>query len=478
MRRGYIGLVCLMLMTVISACATTPTTDLPTLAVLPTALPTNTELPTRVMRAIGGELPPTWTPTATSTPTFTPSATGTSLPTWTPNPSQTATVTTTATPASDAVVSNEQGVNVRSGPSTRFNPPLETLDQNDPIDLVAISSDGEWYEVETASGQIGWVFGEMITLNRDVPNLEEKFIATPTASPEPIVLVGNNSGQPVVLGVGGAVATTQFDEDTTDTNTTNNVPNIGSKSPIANVVSISGRTRQIYQTGLSRGNNPHVFVKVGDSITNNQPFMNGYGSGEYNLGEFGYLQESISFFDNGTFVRNSIAAESGFNAAAVQDSIWSPSSCMANESPLACEYRVMKPSVAIIMYGSLDVQLYGADAFQGYLSQIVQYTISQGVIPVLTTFPNGADYYPSQCEQFNNVIRSIAASEQIPLIEFRNPALSLPDRGVGSDKFHLSLNGSSYYIALNGEQNVYGLTLRNMLTLQALDDLRRGLSMG
>jgi len=476
MTRILIGLVCLTLMTLISACATDSPNDLPTMAVMPTALPTATDLPTRVMRSIGGDLPPTWTFTPSATATFTPSATGTSLPSWTPQPSSTATLTTSPTPASDAYVSNEQGVNVRSGPSTRFNPPLETLDQNDPIDVIAISSDGTWYEVETASGQTGWVFGELIAFNREMLNLEEKFIATPTPSPQPIVRIANTPGQPVVLGVGGATGSTT---NTNSVTTSDNSGSSGGGAPQANVISISGRTRQIYQTGLSRGNNPRVFAKVGDSITNNQPFMNGFGSGEFNLGSYGYLQDAINFFDNGAFTRDSIAAESGFNAAAVQDAIWAPSGiCQPNESPLACEYRIMKPSVAIIMYGSVDVQLYGADAFRGYLNQIVQYTISQGIVPVLTTFPNGADYYPSQCDQFNNVIRSIASTEQIPLIEFRNPALGLPDRGVGGDKYHLSMNGTSYYIALNGEQNQYGLTLRNMLTLQALDDLRRGLGMG
>jgi|GEM_PF-683910 len=477
MKRLLIGLLCLIIMGLVSACGNTDDTDIPTLAVLPTAMPTATPLPTRIMRQVGGDLPPTWTFTPTATATMTPSETGTSLPSWTPLPTDTATATLTATPESDAFVSNEQGVNVRTGPSTRFNPPLETLDQGDLINMVAVSTDGTWYEVETASGQIGWVFGEMITLNRDMPNLEQKFIETPTASPEPLVLVNNNSGQPVVLGVDGSASTTNTTTNTNTTSSVNVVTGSGSGS-IANVVSISSRTRQIYQSGLSRGNNPRVFVKVGDSITNNQPFLNGYGSGEYNLGTYGYLQDSINYFDNSAFTRNSIAAESGFNAAAVRDPIWSPPNCLANESPLNCEYRTMKPSLAIIMYGSLDVQLYGADAFRGYLNQVVQDTISQGIVPVLTTFPNGADYYPSQCEEFNNVIRSIATAEQIPLIEFRNPALGLPDRGVGSDKFHLSLNGTSYYIALNGEQNQFGLTLRNMLTLQALDDLRRGLGMG
>jgi hypothetical protein len=459
----------MILTLLISACATTPQdTTLPTMAVLPSVTITPTPVPTRIVRQIENNLPPTWTFTPSPTVTFTPAATSTSLPTWTPQPSGTHTPTITETPSSDAYVSNEAGINVRRGPSIRFNPPIEVLEQNDPINILAISSEHEWLKVQTASGQTGWVFAELIALNRELPSdLPEEFIPTPTASPKPIVQIVVTPGQPIVLG--GVIATANTNPSTSS----------GSGSPTVNVISISNRTRQIYQAGLSQGRNSRVFAKVGDSITNNQPFMNGFGSNEYNLGGYGYLQESINFFDNGAFVRNSIAAESGFNAAAVQDAIWAPSGiCIANESPLACEYRVSNPSIAIIMYGSVDVQLYGADAFRGYLSQIVQVTINQGVIPVLTTFPNGADYYPSQAEQFNSVIRSIAATEQIPLIEFRNPALSLPDRGVGGDKFHLSMNGTSYYIALTGEQNQYGLTLRNLLTLQALDDLRRGLGMG
>ena len=458
----------MILALLISACATaSQDTTLPTVAVLPSATITPSPIPTRVIRHIESSLPPTWTFTPSPTVTLTPVATGTSLPSWTPRPSSTATPTVTETPRSDAYVSNEAGVNIRFGPSTRFNPPLEVLEQNAPLNILAISPERRWFKIQTASGRIGWVFAELITLNRELPpNLPEEFIPTPTASPRPAVQIVVTPGQPIVLGGGGAASP--------DTNTSSS-----GTSASANIISISNRTRQIYQAGLSQGRNPRMFAKVGDSITNNQPFMNGFGSGEYNLGDYGYLQGAINFFDPSAFTRNSIAAESGFNAAAVQDAIWAPSGvCLPNESPLVCEYRISNPSVAIIMYGSVDVQLYGADAFQGYLSQVVQTTISQGVIPVLTTFPNGADYYPSQAEQFNNVIRSIAATEQIPLIEFRNPALNLPNRGVGDDKFHLSMAEGSYYIALNGDQNQYGLTLRNLLTLQALDDLRQGLSMG
>lgn len=463
----------LILAILMSACSVTPQdTTLPTIAVLPSVTITPTPIPTRALRQIDNNLPPTWTFTPSATATQTPGATSTSLPTWTLQPSTTNTVTATGTPSSDAIVSNEAGVHVRTGPSIRFNPPLETLDQNDPINILAISPERDWLKVQTSSGQIGWVFFDLITLNRELrPDLPEEFIPTPTASLQPIVQLQITPGDLIVLGVGGVVATVDTSPSTGGASTVN--------TGAANVISVSNRTRQIYQAGLAKGNNPRVFAKVGDSITNNQPFMNGFGTQEYDLGAYGYLQASIDFFDNGAFVRNSIAAESGFNAAAVLDAIWAPAgTCYANESPLACEYRVSNPSIAMIMYGSVDVQLYGANAFQSYLNQIVQATISRGIIPVLTTFPNGGDYYPSQAEEFNNVIRSIAATEQIPLIEFRNPALNLPNRGVGDDKFHLSMNGTSYYIALSGDQNLYGLTLRNLLSLQALDDLRRELGMG
>ena len=472
MKHHQIWCLGLILAILMSACSgISQDTTLPTIAVLPSVTLTPTPIPTRALRRVENDLPPTWTFTPSPTLTLTAGATATSLPTWTAQPSVTYTSTATGTPSSDAIVSNQAGVHVRSGPSTRFNPPIETLDQNALINILAISPERDWLKIQTESGQIGWVFIELITLNRDLPaDLPEEYIPTPTASPQPLVQIDITPGDLVVIGVAGIGSTP------------NTVPSTGGTSPTsgtANVISVSNRTRQIYQTGLTKGHNPRVFAKVGDSITNNQPFMNGFGTVEYDLGGFTYLQASIDFFDNSAFVRDSIAAESGFNAAAVLDPIWAPAgTCYANESPLGCEYRISNPSIALIMYGSVDVQLYGANTFQSYLNQIVQATINRGIIPVLTTFPNGADYYPSQADEFNNVIRSIASTEQIPLIEFRNPALNLPDRGVGGDKFHLSMNGTSYYIALTGDQNLYGLTLRNLLTLQALDDLRRELGMG
>jgi hypothetical protein len=91
---------------------------------------------------------------------------------------------------------------------------------------------------------------------------------------------------------------------------------------------------------------------------------------------------------------------------------------------------------------------------------------------VLTTFPMAPDHmYYEKSLQFNMVILDLARSNGIPLINLWRAARSLPDNGLGPDRYHLS-QGPTYY-TFTGEENLYGLTLRNLMTLQALDELRR-----
>ncbi len=70
--------------------------------------------------------------------------TNTSAPAVTPTPSTPYTTTT-------------QGINVRSGPSTLFNPPIGSLAADQSVDLLARSPDGQWFKVKYYNGS-GWVF--------------------------------------------------------------------------------------------------------------------------------------------------------------------------------------------------------------------------------------------------------------------------------------------------------------------------------
>jgi hypothetical protein len=56
-----------------------------------------------------------------------------------------------------------------------------------------------------------------------------------------------------------------------------------------------------------------------------------------------------------SFSNISIAAGSGCTSAGALDPTWAnPAWCEQSESPLACEYRITNPSVALIMFGTND----------------------------------------------------------------------------------------------------------------------------
>jgi uncharacterized protein YraI len=422
------------LLIVLSACQTSPTiAQLPTLAVLPSPTTAASPLPRT-------GLPPTWTPTdtPTRTPTPTPTATATHTPTNTPTSTITLTPTDTLTPTpmGDARVIGDNGVNLRRGPSTQFTPALALLPQYTELLLTGRTSNSSWYEIRTFSGQAGWVYAHLVETRIDTHALVVSWVDTPTPPPIIVAAPVEYPNAPPVTG------------------------------------QLSARVRQIYQQGRQRNNQPNVFSKVGDSITANQPFLAAFASGNYDLGSYGYLQPTIEYY-RGSFGRSSLAASSAFNAAAVLASMWAdPGRCQPNETPLSCEYRISRPSIAIIMLGSVDMQIYSASEFETHMHNIVQQTINTGIIPVLTTFPNRQDFHWNESVTFNDILRRIAGREQIPLIELRNPALTLPDSGVGPDKYHLSQKDSGR-IVLNSDEHQWGLALRDLLTLQMLDTIRR-----
>jgi hypothetical protein len=103
----------------------------------------------------------------------------------------------------------------------------------------------------------------------------------------------------------------------------------------------------------------------------------------------------------------------------------------------------------------------------------VQESITRGVIPVLTTFvvlEERADVYPLSLEM-NAALLDIADESQIPLINLWAAARALPDHGIGPDRTHLKARVGDF-CNFTGAQAELGGTLRNLLTLQALDALR------
>ncbi len=63
-----------------------------------------------------------------------------------------------------------QGVNVRRGPSTNFNPPIGSFAANQTAEIVGRNPAGDWYKVRYYNSD-GWVFASLMTTSGDLSNL-------------------------------------------------------------------------------------------------------------------------------------------------------------------------------------------------------------------------------------------------------------------------------------------------------------------
>lgn len=145
----------------------------------------------------------TSTPTATRTPTpsVTPSLTPSDTPTATPTDTDTPVPTETHTPTpATPVVALVRDIVVRGGPSSQY-PQVATLEANELVDIVGISSDGAWFLVVLKNGQQGWVTSSSSLVNvygaltvvplaavpTDTPTETPSHTPTATSTPTPSI---------------------------------------------------------------------------------------------------------------------------------------------------------------------------------------------------------------------------------------------------------------------------------------------------
>lgn len=81
-----------------------------------------------------------------------------------------------------------QGINVRSGPGTIFNPPIGSFAAGQTAEIVAVNPAGDWYKVVYYNSQ-GWVFGGLLTVEGDTSGLPvDPGPPPPTQTPIPPTL--------------------------------------------------------------------------------------------------------------------------------------------------------------------------------------------------------------------------------------------------------------------------------------------------
>ena len=240
---------------------------------------------------------------------------------------------------------------------------------------------------------------------------------------------------------------------------------------------------EIFAQGQALGNRVDVFTKVGDSDTTSGDFLQpiGLGAQYCELGSYDYLQATIDLYStpplNGirtSFSNTSIAAINGLTMVAALDPFWTDSpACNNGESPLACEYRLVEPSVSVIMLGRMDVTYFDTAFYRENAVRVIEDSISRGVIPILTTFVVLPDNFAWENSiEFNATLVDLATAYDIPLINLWRAVQSLPQFGIGPDLTHLH-HQLDQFCNFTGAETELGGTLRNLLTLQALDLIRR-----
>jgi lysophospholipase L1-like esterase len=152
--------------------------------------------------------------------------------------------------------------------------------------------------------------------------------------------------------------------------------------------------------------------------------------------------------------------------------------CREDETPLACEYRASRPSVALIMIGTNDI-LYQVDSasYRANLEDIVQISIDMGVIPVLSTIPDNLTGPEGSARvlEFNDMIRSVAGEYGVPLWDYWLALQTLPNKGMAADNYHPSFDPAPGTTAIFTPEHLqYGFNVRNLTALMVLDAVWKG----
>lgn len=243
---------------------------------------------------------------------------------------------------------------------------------------------------------------------------------------------------------------------------------------------IASNIRAIWSVGQAYGNRPGMFSKVGDSISKSIYFLRQIGWRVYDLGAYGYLQPVVDQFSNtwvgvdNAFTRNSVAADVGWAAWGVlEPELADEDVCQPDEKPLECEYRIARPAIALIMFGTNDASYRTAREYRYDLERIVDLSLSWGVIPVLSTFPNRPDAQGAATE-LNQVVRDLAAERHLPLWDYAAALAPLPNQGLAWDNLHPSAPEETDFVAVFDAENLqYGYVVRNLTALQILDRIWR-----
>jgi len=233
--------------------------------------------------------------------------------------------------------------------------------------------------------------------------------------------------------------------------------------------------RTLYAEGQRLGLRSDVFAKLGDSITESGSFAQDIGHGWYELGSWTRLLPVVQLFsrrafsadrEDNSFSRPSGAATAGWTTGHLLEG--------GDASPLERELATLRPAVAILMIGTNDAEQTDVATYTRNLAEILDRIARRKVVLLLSTIPElrSSPAAGLRAREINGVIRRVAATRHLPLIDYHAALADVPQQGVSDDNIH----PSAYVEAGDTKAGVltpaglrFGYNVRNLTLLLGLE---------
>lgn len=224
-----------------------------------------------------------------------------------------------------------------------------------------------------------------------------------------------------------------------------------------------------------------VFMSVGDSITVASGNLRCFGGSNVELGVHASLSDTLAFFRGGDAAGSDPFSRDPRSARVGKTAKWALS---GSPSPVESELNALRPSIALVQYGTNDMQFGSsyASALPGFytnLGDLLDVLVDDGVLPVLFTIPPRLDSPSARSwvPMYNLAIRGIAQSRSLPLVDLNLTLADVPGHGLVGDGIHLgSAPSGACDLSEDGLQHAYNN--RNAAALTALDRVREAMRTG
>ena len=215
----------------------------------------------------------------------------------------------------------------------------------------------------------------------------------------------------------------------------------------------------------------NAFSKMGGSSVASKAFLHCFASEHVDLGERAELADTIDYFNTGrrnSFNRPSEATGVSWNLRYVLG---------GRPANFRKELRATDARWALVLFGSNDAQNENERVYLKRLIYLVEQLEEMGVVPILgAALPRRNKSKDRWIYRFNLITEAVATHWHLPYIDYYDALIALPRKGLARDGVHpnvLPPGGLTNTCKLTEKGLRYGNNVRNLLTLEMLDALRK-----